>query len=90
MPCNCKEGAGCIECSDVTSDSWWSLVRNRQLDELEGDMARFKHKYYCEGSPEVSDSQYDSYEEVLKRERPDSWILTSVGCPICGGSYGAV
>jgi NAD-dependent DNA ligase len=53
------------------------------LDELEDDMARYKCKYYCEGDPEVTDTQYDRYEEVLKRERPDSWVLASVGCPIC-------
>lgn len=92
MACKCKEGAGCFECKpeEVGTDKWPVLVRNRQLDELEEEMVIYKHKYYCEGNPAVTDAQYDLYEDILRRERPTSWILSSVGCPSCGGRDGDI
>lgn len=89
IKCSCKPRAGCYECcpDKIESPEWGTLVRNRQLDEIVEDLIRWKHKYYCEGSPEVSDARYDLYEEVIRRERPDHWILDAVGCTLCGGAH---
>jgi hypothetical protein len=83
--CSCKVGAGCFKCSydKINSAEWPHLVRNRIADELEDLILECKHQYYCVGEPKVSDFLYDKYEDGLKRMRPDSWVLSAVGCPIC-------
>jgi NAD-dependent DNA ligase len=61
----------------------WVMIRSRQLDDIEYDLLQAKHAYYCVGKPEMTDAQYDRLEDVLRRERPDSPVLSTVGCGLC-------
>jgi len=86
MSCMCKAGAGCVVCQPPEvwdSPAWPQLVKNRQLDELEDVIMQCKCSYYCKGEPLVKDATYDAYEDALRAQRPDSYVLSVVGCGLC-------
>jgi len=84
--CRCKEGAACAACVPIeftSTPEFGAMVRNRIVDELEDLVLECKHLYYCLGKPLVDDATYDYYEDVLRKQRPDSPVLNMVGCPLC-------
>lgn len=84
--CICRPGAGCVECKPTAtwfSPEWPRMVTQRIIDELENHILDCKHAYYCLGKPLASDAMYDVYEDRLRKQRPNSWVLDAVGCPRC-------
>lgn len=81
--CKCSENyTVCIVCHPEILES--AEVHNKLiLDHLELHLAAAKHAYYCTDKPLMQDTRYDMIEEHIRKYRPDSWILTAVGCPRC-------
>jgi hypothetical protein len=86
MSCNCRKDSACVECwpqEKWNTPEFVKGVRKRLLDDLEDFLILCKHKYYCIGEPACSDSHYDALEASLRKQRPDSYVLTTVGCGLC-------
>jgi hypothetical protein len=52
-------------------------------DQLEIELTEAKHAYYCEGKPMMTDYKYDKLESILREIRPESKVLSGVGCITC-------
>ena len=52
---------------------------NHMTSWYEGEIMRAKTAYYAEGEPIYSDMAYDKIEEILRRLKPDSMVLSKVG-----------